>query len=270
MSRIEGVAIQGICDVRSEIAEKAKKRITSEGHEAKLYSDGEEAWKNLCDGEDVDLIYIDTHWGQHAEMAVYAMEHEKLVDVDVQVGTNVEDCWRLVTTFEETKKHCVILENCCYDFFELLTLNLARQGFFGDIVHCEGAYLHPIMDSFFEEDKRYDFWRLKENALHNGNLYPTHGLGPVAQILKINRGNRMEYLSSMSSKDFSLKPKAEEVAKEDARFKKYLGQSFRGNINVTNIMLENGSTVMLQHDVSSPRPYSRLHIVSGTKAYAQK
>ncbi|HLR00796.1 MAG TPA: Gfo/Idh/MocA family oxidoreductase [Sphingobacterium sp.] len=270
MSRIEGVAIQGICDVRPEIAEKAKKRITSEGHEAKLYSDGEEAWKNLCDREDVDLIYIATHWAKHAEMAVYAMEHGKHVAVEVPAATTVEDCWRLVTTSEETKKHCVILENCCYDFFELLTLNLARQGFFGDIVHCGGAYLHPIMDSFFEEDKRYDFWRLKENALHNGNLYPTHGLGPVAQILKINRGNRMEYLSSMSSKDFSLKPKAEEVAKEDARFKKYLGQSFRGNINVTNIMLENGSTVMLQHDVSSPRPYSRLHIVSGTKAYAQK
>src|SRR5699024_1549217 len=126
------------------------------------------------------------------------------------------------------------------------------------------------MDSICEEDKRYDFWRLKENALHNGNLYPTHGLGPVAQILKINRGNRMEYLSSTTSKDFSLKPKAEEVAKEDSRFKKYLDQPFRRNINATNIMLENGSTVMLQHDVSSPRPYSRLHIVSGTKAYAQK
>lgn len=173
-------------------------------------------------------------------------------------------------TSEKTKRHCVILENCCYDFFELLTLNLARQGFFGDIVHCEGAYIHDILDSFFVEEKRYDFWRLKENAARNGNLYPTHGLGPVCQILNVNRGNKLEYMTSMASADFSLRAKAEEVGRSDKRFEAYAGKPMRGNMNVSSIMTNSGSTIMLQHDVSTPRPYSRLHLISGTKAFAQK
>src|SRR5690606_3470291 len=162
----------GICDVREEKANAAKARIASGGHEAKIYAGNEDIWKEMCEREDIDLVYIATHWATHAEMAIYAMEHGKHVALEIPAATTVEDCW--------------------YDFFELLTLNLARQGFFGDIVHCEGAYIHDILDSFFEEGKRYDFWRLKENAARNGNLYPTHGLGPVCQILKVNRGNKLE------------------------------------------------------------------------------
>ncbi len=270
MSRIEGVTIQGICDIRKEKAEVAKARIVSSGHEARIYAGDEEAWKELCDREDVDLVYIATHWQTHAEMAIYAMEQGKHVALEIPAATTVEDCWRLVMTSERTKKHCVILENCCYDFFELLTLNLARQGFFGDIVHCEGAYIHDILDSFFDEQKRYDFWRLKENAARNGNLYPTHGLGPVCQILHVNRGNKLEYMTSMASKDFSLHAKAKEVSQSDKRFEEYIDKPFRGNMNVSSIMTNSGSTIMLQHDVSTPRPYSRLHLISGTKAFAQK
>ena len=270
MSQIEGVRIQGICDVRLEKAVAAKERIKSGGHEAKLYTNGNSAWKEMCDREDIDLIYIATDWSTHAEMAIYAMEHGKHVALEIPAATTVEDCWKLVITSESTKKHCVILENCCYDFFELLTLNLARQGFFGDIVHCEGAYIHDILNSFFDEGKRYDFWRLKENASRNGNLYPTHGIGPVCQILNINRGNKLDYLSSMSSADFSLNAKAKEMAAEDKRFEEYIDKPFRGNINLSNIMTNSGATISLQHDVSTPRPYSRIHMVSGTKAFAQK
>lgn len=270
MSRIEGVRIQGICDVRAEKANAAKKRIQSEGHEAQLYTAGDTAWKDMCSREDIDLVYIATHWQTHAEMAIYAMEQGKHVALEIPAATTVEDCWRLVMTSERTRKHCVILENCCYDFFELLTLNLARQGFFGDIVHCEGAYIHDILNSFFDEEKRYDFWRLKENAHRNGNLYPTHGIGPVCQVLNINRGNRLEYLSSMSSADFSLHNKAKEMASKDKRFESYLDKPFRGNMNLSNIMTHSGATIALQHDVSTPRPYSRIHMVSGTKAFAQK
>ncbi|MBD1420426.1 Gfo/Idh/MocA family protein [Sphingobacterium chuzhouense] len=270
MSRIEGVAIQGICDVREEKAEAAKGRIASPGHGAQIYTGDGEIWKKLCDREDIDLVYIATHWATHAEMAIYAMEHGKHVALEIPAATTVEDCWRLVMTSEKTKRHCVILENCCYDFFELLTLNLARQGFFGDIVHCEGAYIHDILDSFFVEEKRYDFWRLKENAARNGNLYPTHGLGPVCQILNVNRGNKLEYMTSMASADFSLRAKAEEVGRSDKRFEAYAGKPMRGNMNVSSIMTNSGSTIMLQHDVSTPRPYSRLHLISGTKAFAQK
>ncbi|MBP3944096.1 Gfo/Idh/MocA family oxidoreductase [Sphingobacteriaceae bacterium WQ 2009] len=270
LSMIEGVAIKGICDVLPEKAEAAKARIVAGNHEAKLYTGDKEIFKEMCRREDIDFIYIATHWETHAEMAIYAMEHGKHVAVEIPAATTVEDCWRIVMTSEKTKKHCVMLENCCYDFFEMLTLNMARQGFFGDIVHCEGAYIHDIMESLFEKEARYDFWRLKENAERNGNLYPTHGLGPICQVLKVNRGNKMNFLTSMSSGDFSLRPKAEEISKSKKEFEKYLKMPFRGNMNVSTIKNQDGSTMMLQHDVSTPRPYSRIHMISGTKAFAQK
>lgn len=270
MSQIAGVSINGICDIRPEKAHNAKARIKTQGHAATIFSKDGMDWKSMCESDQFDLIYIATHWKMHADMAIYAMEHGKHVALEIPAATTVEDCWRLVKTSETTKKHCVMLENCCYDYFELLTLNLARQGFFGDIVHCEGAYIHDIMDSLFDEKKRYDFWRLKENASRDGNLYPTHGLGPICQILRINRGNKMDYMSSMSSKDFMLNDKAKKMAAVDKQFESYVDKPFRGNINVSNIMTSNGSTMMLQHDVTSPRPYSRIHLVSGTKAFAQK
>jgi hypothetical protein len=146
---------------------------------------------------------------------------------------------------------------------------MARQGYFGEVVHVEGAYIHDILDSFFDKSKRYNLWRLKENQ-RNGNLYPTHGLGPIAQILDINRGDKMEYLVSVSSNDFMLSRKANELAAKDPEFRQFGGKSFRGNMNTTTIKTAKGKTIMLQHDVSSPRPYSRIHQVSGTKGSAQK
>jgi len=270
LSMIEGVSIKGICDIRDEKAQAAKKRIVTTGHEAKIYSGKAESWKEMCRRDDIDFVYIATNWALHAEMAIYAMEQGKHVAVEIPAAVTIEECWQLVMTSERTKKHCVILENCCYDFFEMLTLNLARQGFFGDIVHCEGAYIHDILESLFKDEARYDKWRLMENAKRNGNLYPTHGLGPIAQVLKINRGNKMEFMTSMASKDFSLRPKTEELAKTNKEFEKYLKYPFRGNMNTSTIKNYDGSTIMLQHDVSTPRPYSRIHLISGTKAFAQK
>jgi len=270
LSMIEGVSIKGICDIRDEKAQAAKKRIVTTGHEAKIYSGKAESWKEMCRRDDIDFVYIATNWALHAEMAIYAMEQGKHVAVEIPAAVTIDECWQLVMTSERTKKHCVILENCCYDFFEMLTLNLARQGFFGDIVHCEGAYIHDILESLFKDEARYDKWRLMENAKRNGNLYPTHGLGPIAQVLKINRGNKMEFMTSMASKDFSLRPKTEELAKTNKEFEKYLKYPFRGNMNTSTIKNHDGSTIMLQHDVSTPRPYSRIHLISGTKAFAQK
>lgn len=270
MSRIEGVEIVAIADVQPDKAEAAKKRIQSPGHPAVLYTRDEDAWMELCRRDDIDLIYIATHWEMHAPMALYAMEQGKHVALEIPVATTVGDCWKLVEMSERTKRHCVILENCCYDFFELLTLNMARQGFFGDVVHCEGAYIHDILESFFIKEKRYDYWRLKENAKRNGNLYPTHGLGPVCQLMNVNRGNKMEYMTSMSSNDFMLNRAAKEQAETNDYFTPYVDAPFRGNMNVTCIKTHQGNTIMLQHDVTSPRPYSRIHLVSGTKAFAQK
>lgn len=269
MSKIEGVEIKAICDLRPEKAEAAKRNIANTSHKPDLYTGGENEWKKMCERNDIDLVYIATPWSLHAPMAVYAMEHDKHAAVEVPAAVTVEECWQLVETSEKTKKHCMMLENCCYDFFELLTLNMARQGFFGEIVHAEGAYLHDLLNENFSKKQYQNMWRLKENY-HNGSLYPTHGVGPVAQVMNINRGDKMDYLVSVSGNDFMMAPKAQELAAKDDFYKEFAGKSFRGNMNVTTIRTSKGKTIMIQHDVTSPRPYSRLHLISGTKAIAQK
>ncbi len=266
---LENIEVKAICDIRNEKADQAQKSLNKNGQYPEVYKGGPNEWKKLCERTDIDLIYICTPWSLHTPMALYAMNQGKHVACEIPIATTIEDCWKLVETSERTKKHCMMLENCCYDFFELLTLNMSRQGFFGDIVHVEGAYIHDIYESFFEKEKRFDLWRLRENE-NKGNLYPTHGLGPIAQILDINRGDKMDYLVSMSSNDFMISKRANELAKTDPDFKEFAGKTFRGNMNTTTIRTNKGKTIMLQHDVTSPRPYSRLHLVSGTKATAQK
>ena len=268
LSLIEGVEIKGLCDISKEKAEAAKESIESQGHSPKIFSGSEDVWMEMCRHEEFDLIYITTPWSLHAPMGIYAMEQGKHAATEIPAATNLEDCWKLVRTSERTKKHFVMLENCCYDFFELLTLNLTRQGFFGDIVHCEGAYIHTLAEDLFLRGKTGVPWRLEENMSRNGNLYPTHGLGPIAQIMNINRGNRMDYLVSTSTNDFMMNDMAKSGSKE--LFQKYMDSSFRGNMNTTTIRTVLGQTLMVQHDVTSPRPYSRIHLVSGTKGIAQK
>lgn len=269
MSKIEGVEIKAICDLRPEKAEAAKRNIANTPHKPDLYTGGENEWKKMCERNDIDLVYIATPWNLHTPMAVFAMEHDKHTAVEVPAAETLEECWQLVETSEKTRKHCMMLENCCYDFFELLTLNMARQGFFGEVIHAEGAYLHDLLEENFSKKQYQNMWRLRDNYT-SGNLYPTHGLGPVAQVMDINRGDKMDYLVSVSSNDFMMAPKAQELAAKDDFYKEFAGKSFRGNMNVTTIRTNKGKTIMIQHDVTSPRPYSRLHLVSGTKAIAQK
>jgi predicted dehydrogenase len=203
-------------------------------------------------------------------MALYAMEHGKHAFVEVPAAVTLDQCWQLVETSERTRKHCMMLENCCYDFFELLTLNMARQGYFGEIVHAEGAYLHNLLGLNFDKNGYWDMWRLKQNATRNGNIYPTHGLGPLCQLMNINRGDKMDYLVSMSGNDFSMEKKAEELAGKDDFFKPFTGKNYRGNMNTTSIRTKSGRTIMIQHDVSSPNIYSRIHKITGTKGTALK
>jgi hypothetical protein len=199
------------------------------------------------------------------------MNNGKHAAVEVPAAVTMEETWALVETSEKTKKHCMMLENCCYDFFEMLTLNMARNGMFGELVHAEGAYIHDLSkDWLFNKNAYADMWRLKENAKRNGSLYPTHGLGPIAQCLDVNRGDRMDYLVSVSSNDFSLGAMAAEYAKTDPFFKDYVGKPYRGNMNTTTVKTVKGKTLMIQHDVSTPRPYSRIHLLSGTKGFASK
>jgi len=269
MSQMENVTISALCDIQEDKIDFALNRIKNSGQKPATYT-GEEDWKAVCDRNDIDLIYIATHWALHTPIAVYAMEQGKHVCVEVPAATTIDECWQLVETSETTGKHCMMLENCCYDFFELLTLNMARQGFFGEIIHCEGAYIHELTENFTRKNFKWNMWRLKENYKRKGNLYPTHGLGPICQIMNINRGDKLDYLVSMSSADFVLGQRVQELAQRDDFYQPFVGKDYRGNMNTSIIKTHNGKTIMLQHDVSSPRPYSRIHLVSGTKGTAQK
>ncbi len=271
LSLIEGVEIKAICDKRQVAVDASMKRLAGTGQKPELYAGSEDIWKKVCERDDIDLIYIVTPWHLHTPMAVYSMEHGKHAAVEVPAATTIEDCWRLVETSERTRKHCMMLENCCYDFFELLTLNMARQGFFGEVTHCEGGYIHDLNDEILWSKNRFvDMWQAKEAAKRTGNLYPTHGLGSLCQVLNINRGDKMDYLVSLSNKDFSLGEKAAKLAATDDFYKPFVGKPFNGNMNTSIIRTEKGKSITLQYDVSSPRPYTRIQLISGTKACSLK
>ncbi len=279
LSFIEGVEIKALGDKREVAVKESQKYLASIGRPAaQEFFGSEDAWKKLVELPDLDLIYTCTPWVLHTPICVYSMEQGKHVASEVPISRTIDEAWQLVETSERTRKHCMMLENCCYDFFELLTLNMARQGMFGDIIHGEGAYIHNLIGLNFNkpDDNRQtdggytDMWRLRENATRNGNLYPTHGLGPVCQVLNINRGDRMEYLSSVSTNDFTMGPREKELAASDPYYNEWKDSKFRGNFNTTIIRTALGKSIMVQHDVSSEQPYSRIHLVKGTKGSAVK
>ena len=270
LRHIEGLEIKALCDLHESQIAGALKRLDGSSHRPATYAGREDAWKEMCSRDDLDVIYNCTPWHLHAPISVFAMEHGKHAFSEIPAAVTMDECWQLVETAERTKKHYMMLENCCYDFFELITLNMAQQGEFGEIVHGEGAYLHDLMHLNFGKDAYDGMWRLKQNAVRNGNLYPMHGLGPIAQIMNINRGDRFDYLVSVQSNDFTMRKKADELAAADPFFRPHAGKNYRGNMNTTTVRTEKGRTILVQHDVSSPRPYSRIHTVVGTKRTAQK
>ena len=270
VSLLEGVEIKALCDLIPEVVDNAMRRIEHTGFRPDTYTGDPEAWKKMCERDDIDLVYIATPWDMHTPMAVYAMEHGKHVCVEVPAAVTMEECWQLVEVSESTRRHCMMLENCCYDFFEILTLNMARQGFFGEIVHGEGAYIHTLLDSNFSKTGYWDMWRLRENSSRGGNLYPTHGLGPICQIMDINRGDKMEYLTATMSNDFQMNNTAKELAAGDEFYNEFVDRPYRGNMTTCSIRTNRGRTIMLQHDITSPNVYSRIHKVSGTIGAALK
>ncbi len=268
--RIEGVEITALADLDPARAARGREFVREYGHEPAVYSGGEDEWKKLCERDDVDLVYICTPWHLHAPQSIYAMENDKHAATEIPAAQTMDDCWRLVETSERTRKHCIMLENVCYDFFEMMTLNMARQGFFGELVHGEGAYIHYAIERSFSKTAYSNMWRLEENSSRNGNLYPMHGLGSIAQIMDINYGDRMDYMVSVSSNYFIMGKRAVELASEDDFWHQYVGLDYRGNINTSIIRTGKGRTIMLQHDVSSMRPYTRIHLISGTSGIARK
>ncbi|MGC4234114.1 MAG: Gfo/Idh/MocA family oxidoreductase [Niabella sp.] len=267
---IEDVEIVALCDKYADRVSSQQKKVTDAGGKKPRSYSGEDGWENMLKEVKIDLVYICTPWRLHAPMSIASMKAGAHVGCEVPIALNLKDLWELVHTSEATRKHCMMLENCCYDFFELLTLNMVQKGVFGELVHAEGAYIHDLIDYNFSKTVLTDFWRLKENIRIHGNMYPTHGIGPVAQCMNINRGDRMKSLFNMESDDFIMDAKARELAATDSEYQPFAGKKYRGNMNTTLIRTAKGKTIMIQHDVSSPRPYSRLHTLSGTIGFAQK
>lgn len=259
---IEGTDIKALCDVEADRVEACQKLLRQNGRpEAAAYSGSMEAYKALCERDDIDLVYIATDWIHHAPIALYAMEHGKHVAIEVPAANTLDEIWALVNTAERTQRHCIMLENCVYDFFEIATLSMAQQGLFGEVLHVEGSYLHNL-DDFWDE--YWNNWRLDYNRLHRGDVYPTHGLGPDCQVLDIHRGDRMDYLVSMDTKAVNGKRLVER------KTGKACTDFANGDQTSTLIHTAKGKTILLQHDVLTPRPYSRMFQVVGTDGYASK
>ncbi len=267
MKHLEGVEFKALCDLRPQRAQAAKDRLKGTGQDPDLYT-GQEGWKQLCERDDIDLVIITTPYYMHTMMAVYAMQHGRHVASAVPAAQTIDECWQLVETAEATRRHCMMLENIAYMPFQLMTLNMARQGFFGDVVHGDCAYNTSKMGNNFNKNFYWDMWWLKIYASHHGNVYPTHGLGPVSVIMDINRGDKFEYLVSVESQDFMMQKKARELAAKDEFFKPFADKTYRGNMSVTVIRTTMGRTIQLQHDATSPSPHAYVHGIYGTKGAA--
>ena len=261
-SQIEGTDIKGLCDVEAERVEECQKLLEKLGRpRAAGYSGSTEAYKAMCDRDDIDLVYIATDWVHHASLAVYAMEHGKHAAVEVPAAMTLDEIWLLINTSERTRKHCMMLENCVYDFFEIAVLNMAQQGLFGEVLYVEGSYLHNL-DDFWPE--YWNNWRLDYNMKHRGDIYPTHGIGPDCQVLNIHRGDRMEYLVAMDTKPCNGPKVVKRLMNREC-------PDFQnGDQTSTLIRTVNGKTMLIQHDVLTPRPYSRMYQVVGSDGYASK
>lgn len=243
---VKGARITVISDLRQPNLQQAISIMKEHGQEPPQTFCGDERWKHVCESDNVDLVYICTDWWSHAEMAVYAMQRGKHVALEVPAAMSVRECWQLVNCAEETQRHCVMLENCCYDTFHLGTMGLVRKGMLGTITHCEGAYIHDLRDHHPDSGQVTTYhknWMRQATGEHHGNPYPTHGLGPACQILGIHRGDRMKYLVSSTGLN---------------------------KINNTLITTELGRTILIQFDETTPRPYSRLQTVCGTRGFVQK
>ncbi len=252
--------IVALCDIRQEHCNKAAEKLSKyQGTKPQLYGKNENDWQQLVKQDNVDLVLICTPWRWHTPMALYGMEHGKHVACEVPIAYTMEDCWKLVETAEKTRRHCIMIENCCYNDEELWLLNMVQQGVFGDITHTEGAYLHDLRAHLLSEDYYEGQWRLMQHKERDGNFYTTHGLGPCSMYLDIGRGDRYDHLTSMSSRELNLSETAKKQGSNHTNIT-------CGDLNTTMIKTAKGKSIMLQFDVHTGRPYSRINKLVGTQA----
>lgn len=266
--KMKNVEVKAICDIRPEKVATEQERVVKAGQpKPDGYSRGDEDYKRMCQRDDLDYIMIATPWRWHVPMALEAMNNGKHAGSEVPFAVTMDECWQLVDTAERTQKHCIIAENCCYDRTELMILNMVRQGVLGELLHGECAYRHDLR-SLKYGDKYQGRWRIQHSIDRNGDLYPTHGIGPIAQDMNINRGGQFDYLVSVATKSRGLNiyEAREKGLKSTEGTTKYK----LGDIITTIIKTKAGETIVITHDTDSPRPYSRDILVQGTKGIVQK
>ncbi|MBT3621783.1 MAG: Gfo/Idh/MocA family oxidoreductase [Flavobacteriales bacterium] len=256
----EMAEIIALSDISEKKVNKAAEKLAIwQNKKPSLYYQSASEWKKLTTRDNIDLVIIATPWDLHTPMAIYCMENGKHVGSEVPVASTIEDCWKIIETAERTQKHCMMMENCNYNEEELWVLNMIQEGVFGDITHTEGAYLHDLRDLLLHDTYYEGQWRLHEHAERDGNFYTTHGLGPIAFYLGIGRGDTFSHLTSMSSRELNLSIAAKQYNHPIQTYK-------CGDMNNTMIKTEKGKTILLQFDVHTGRPYSRINKVVGTKA----
>ena len=266
--RIKGVQLKAACDIRPGRVAWAQQAAVKAGQPKPAgYSKGDRDFVRMCETEDLDLVYTATPWRWHTPVLVAAMKNGKHAATEVPAATSVEECWQLVENAEKHKRHCLMMENCCYPREAMMVLNMVRKGLLGEIVNGMGAYNHDLRGIKFSSSGE-GLWRRAWAVSSNGNLYPTHGLGPIAQCMNISRGDRFKYIVSMSSPAIGLAEyqKKRKFKANDPRSK----ETYKlGDVNTSLIKTEKGKTITLVHDTNLPRPYTRYDLIQGTKGIYQ-
>ncbi len=269
--RRDDTSITALCDIKPEAAQRGADLVTETGAKSPAsYTNGEEDFRNLVERDDLDAVIIATPWLWHTPVAVAAMKAGKAVGIEVPAAVTVQECWDLVNTSEQTGMPCMIMENVCYRRDVMTVLNMVRKGMFGELIHCQGGYQHDLRGIKFQPGAEFGAsgkdeaeWRTHHSVTRNGDIYPTHGMGPLSKCLNINTGNRFETLTSVATKsrglhNYIVAQGGEDHRNADIQFK-------LGDIVTTLIKCANGETIMLSHDTNLPRPYSLNFRVQGTK-----
>lgn len=261
--QLKGVKVVAIADPYAVAANIAQKFCADAGHESPaLYTGGDHGYKRLLERDDIDAVIISTPWRWHCPMGVDAMNAGKHAFIEVPMALTVDELWQLVDTCEKTRKHCMMMENVNYGRDELLALNLCRRGVLGELTHGEAAYIHDLRSQMKHIEHDTGSWRTGYHTREDGNLYPTHGLGPVAQYMNIDRtDDRFQYLVSVSSPALGRQKYAQDNFPPDhpRNQAKYIS----GDINTSLIKTQMGRSIMVQWDTATPRPYSRLNLIQG-------
>jgi predicted dehydrogenase len=259
---VDGARITALCDIVPEKAERAAKKVTDAGQPMPaLFTAGDRDFEQLVTRDDIDIVYTATPWPWHTPVCLAALKAGKHAATEVPAAMTLEQCWELVDASERARKHCLLMENCCYDFNETLVNTMIKKGIFGEILYAEAAYIHDLRSLLFE-DRDEGLWRRFPHTNRQGNFYPTHGLGPVAWYLDIHGGDRFDYLVSMSTPERGLSLWRDAHVPKDSP--KWRETYIEGDINSSLIKTVRGKTILLQHAVTTPTPYDRLNSVRGT------